>query len=148
MAPVAPAGWASPVTGQASRDTEPVNTKGAPIHIRLMNEYGCDIPLWPDDMDTDVDELVLSESLRSDLVAFAARWDAAISPEVYDDRWDGVPIMRSLVSARYALIRRLHPARKRAAQAEHEEMCRLGEDLRARVEDELGPGYRVTYVHG
>ncbi|MCL3818353.1 hypothetical protein [Aeromicrobium wangtongii] len=118
------------------------------IHIRLMNEYGGGLPLWPDDIDFDVDELHLSDSLTSDLEAFAARWDASISPEVYDDRWDGVPVMQSLVRARYALGRLLHPSRERAAAAEHDEMRRIGAELRDRLEQELGPAYRVTYVHG
>lgn len=113
-----------------------------------MNEYGGCLPLWADDIDIDVDDLVLSDSLVSDLEAFAVRWNAAISPEVSDDRWDGVPIMQSLVSARYTLGRLLHPGRERALEAEHEEMRRIGEQLRARLERELGPGYCVTYVHG
>lgn len=118
------------------------------IHIRLMNEYGGGLPLWPEDIDTDVEDLHLSDSLLSDLEAFVERWDASISPEVYDDRWDGVPIMQSLVGARYALGRLLHPSRERAAVAENEEMRRIGEGLRTRLEHELGPAYRVTYVHG
>jgi hypothetical protein len=118
------------------------------IHIRLMNEYGGGLPLWPDDLDTDVDDLDLSDSLRADLEAFVERWDASIPPEVYDDRWDGVPVMQSLVRMRYALGRLLHPARERAAVVEDEQMRRIGADLRDRLEHELGPRYRVTYVHG
>ena len=113
-----------------------------------MNEYDCELPLWPDDLETDVEELDLSDGMLYDLRAFAARWDAAISPEATDDRWDGVPIMRSLVSARYSLDRLVHPARQRAYAAEFEAMRRIGEDLRVRLERELGPDYRVTYHHG
>lgn len=43
------------------------------IHIRLMNEYGGGLPLWPDDLDLDVGELDVSEPLRSDLLGFADR---------------------------------------------------------------------------
>lgn len=118
------------------------------IHIRLMNEYSCEVPLWPSiDMDTNVEQLI-SDELLSDLRAFASRWDAAISPEVSDDRWDGVAIMQSMVRARYALDRLVHPARRRAAATESEEMRSIGEVLRVRLESELGPHYRVTYVHG
>jgi hypothetical protein len=81
-------------------------------------------------------------------MAFADRWEAAIPPEVFDDRWDGVPIMRSLVSARYAVGRWLHPARAQAAAEEHEAMRRTGAALAQRVQNELGPRYAVTYVHG
>ena len=123
-------------------------TPGDLIHIRVMNEFGGGLPLWPEDIDDDVDELDLSEDLRADLMTFADRWDAAIDPEVADDRWDGIPVMQNLVSAKYALGRLLHPARERAAKAEHEDMRRTGEALAMRVQDELGPAYRVTYVHG
>jgi len=117
------------------------------IHIRVMNEYGGGLPLWPDDIDDDVDDLDLGDDLRADLMAFADRWEAGIDPEVYDDRWTGVPVMQDLVRVRYALSRRLHPARERAAEAEHEDMRRIGEALAVRVQDELGPAYRVRYVH-
>ncbi|MCL8249766.1 hypothetical protein AERO_00075 [Aeromicrobium fastidiosum] len=119
------------------------NPSGDLIHIRVMNEYGGGLPLWPDD----VDDLDLSDGLRADLMAFADRWDAAIDPEVTDDRWDGVPVMQTLVGAKYSLGRLLHPARERSAEAEHEDMRRTGEALAVRVQDELGPAYRVTYVH-
>lgn len=118
------------------------------IHIVLANEYGYGVPLWPDDIDTDVEDLGLSNSLLADLEAFGDRWNAAVPREIFDDRWDGVPIMRSLVSARYAIGRFLHPAQERAADAEREEIIRIGEELRVRLERELGPAYRVTYVHG
>lgn len=113
-----------------------------------MNEYGGGLPLWPDDIDLDVDDLNLSDGLRSDLMAFVDRWDAAIDPEVTDDRWDGVPVMQTLVRAKYSLGRLLHPARERAAEAAYEDMRRTGESLTLRVQQELGPAYRVTYVHG
>lgn len=118
------------------------------IRIRVMNEYGGGLPLWPGDIDDDIDDLNLSDALRADLMAFVDRWDAAISPEVYDDRWDGVPVMQQLVSAKHALGRLLHPGRERAAETEHEEMRLIGEDLAVSVQRELGPAYRVTYVHG
>lgn len=118
------------------------------IHIRVMNEYGGGLPLWPEDIDVDIDDLHLNEDLRSVLMAFADRWEAAIDPEVADDRWTGVPVMQTLVSVKYSLGRLLHPARERASEAEHEDMRRTGEALAVRVQDELGPAYRVTYVHG
>ena len=117
------------------------------IHIRLMNEHGGGLPLWPDDIDEDADDLVLSGSLRAELLAFSDRWNASIPAEVTDDRWDGVPIMQQLVAARYALARRLNPARQRADEAEDREMRQTGEVLRLRLEQELGPRYRVTYQH-
>ncbi|MET0820553.1 MAG: hypothetical protein ABWY58_06290 [Aeromicrobium sp.] len=119
------------------------------IGIRVMNEYGVDLPLWADDIDvdTEVDDLDLSAGLRAGLMAFADRWNAAVPPEVSDDRWDGVPVMQSLVSAKYALGRRLHPAGERAVEDEREEMRRIGESLAVRVQDELGPRFSVTYVH-
>lgn len=118
------------------------------IHVRVMNEYGVKLPLWLDiDNDDDEEDLVLSESLRADLRAFADRWDAAIDPEVFDDRWTGVPVMQTLVSVKYSLGRLLHPARERASKAEYEDMRLTGEALAVRVQDELGPAYRVTYVH-
>jgi hypothetical protein len=118
------------------------------IYIRVMNEYGGGLPLWPDDIDDDVNDLDLSEDLRADLMTFAERWDAAIDPEVTDDRWDGVPVMQTLVRAKYSMGRLLHPARERAAEAEYEDMRRTGEALAVRVQDELGSAYRVRYVHG
>lgn len=118
------------------------------IHIRLMNEYGGGLPLWPEDIDEDVDDLRLGDDLRAELMAFADRWDRSIPPEVYDDRWDGVPGMQQLVAAKYRADRLLHPARGRAAAQEDEDMRRIGEALAIRVQDELGPRYRVTYVHG
>lgn len=118
------------------------------VHVRLMNEYGGGLPLWPDDPDVDADQLGLTADLASDLISFSDRWDGATDPEVTDDRWDGVPVMQQLVSVRYALGRLLHAATRRAAAVEDEEMRRIGESLRARVEQELGPRYRVTYQHG
>jgi hypothetical protein len=118
------------------------------VHIRLMNEYGGGLPLWPDDPDFDTDELEISNQLRSDLLAFSDRWNESVDPEVTDDRWDGVAVMQQLVRVRYALDRLAHPARQRARAAEYKEMRRIGEALRARLEAELGPTYRVTYLHG
>lgn len=117
------------------------------IHILLANEYCVDFPLWPDDDEIDVENLGLSDALSSDLRAFAARWEAAVPAEIFDDRWDGVPVMQQLVDVRYALQRLLNPAGRRQAKAEDEAMQARGEDLRTRLERELGPGYRVTYQH-
>jgi hypothetical protein len=128
--------------------TDETNSSDDLIYIRVMNEYGCGLPLWPDDIDDDVNDLDLSEDLRADLMTFAERWDAAIDPEVTDDRWDGVPVMQTLVRAKYSMGRLLHPARERAAEAEYEDMRRTGEALAVRVQDELGSAYRVRYVHG
>jgi hypothetical protein len=131
--------------------TDETNPDPPPLNIRLMNEYGYGPPLWPDVLDdVDPEDLFdgLSKSLQADLMAFVNRWDANVSPEVYDDRWDGVPVMMQLVAARYALGRLLHPGRERAAVVEDQEMRRIGEELRVRLQQELGPGYRVTYVHG
>jgi hypothetical protein len=128
--------------------TVETNSSDDLIYIRVMNEYGGGLPLWPDDIDDDVNDLDLSEDLRADLMTFAERWDAAIDPEVTDDRWDGVPVMQTLVRAKYSMGRLLHPARERAAEAEYEDMRRTGEALAVRVQDELGSAYRVRYVHG
>ena len=124
--------------------SEPGDVRG----IRVMNEYGGGLPLWPDDIDTEVDDLDLSAGLRADLMAFADRWEAAVPAEVYEDRWVGVPVMESLVRAKYAVGRRLHPARERAARDEDEQMRRTGESLAVRLQQELGAGFDVTYVHG
>jgi hypothetical protein len=53
--------------------------------------------------------------------------------------------MRQLVDVRSALQRFLSPAGHWQAEAENEAIHTLGEDLRTRLERELGPGYRVTY---
>ena len=118
---------------------------GTPVHLRLMNEYSVDMPLWDDTGHVGDDGLDLSDELRADLAAFAERWEAAVPDEVFDDRWDGVPVMARLVSARYAVRRLLDPAGRRRAVAEDAAMARLGEQLRARLADELGPAYVVTY---
>ena len=112
-----------------------------------MNDYGADVPLWTDDGQTNGEELGLSEALLVDLAAFARRWEASVPPEVFDDRFDGVPILRSLVDVRYSLRRLLRPARRRAAAAEDRELRRLGEELRVRLDLELGDAYDVTYQH-
>lgn len=116
------------------------------IHIRLMNDYSAEMPLWDHEGHTDGSDLPISDGLRADLEAFAARWDAAVPREVTDDRWDGVPVMSDLVRLRYALHRLLHPAEQRAARAEDEAMRALGEELRVRLQEELGDQYVVTYV--
>lgn len=117
------------------------------IRIRLMNEYGARIPLWADDGQTDGEELALSDSLRADLATFAARWEANVPDEVSDDRFDAVPVLRSLASMRYSLRRFMHPKRRRDAGVEEQDMRRVGEDLRNRLQHELGDGYIVTYRH-
>ena len=117
------------------------------ISIRLMNEYSAEIPLWTDEGHTDGEELGLSDALRSDLASFANRWEASIPDEASDDRFDGVPIMRWLVDARYSLRRFMNPAGRRAVAAEDRELRRLGEELRSRLERELGKRYHVTYQH-
>lgn len=117
------------------------------IELRLMNDYGAEIPLWGDNGQTDGYELDLSDTLRSDLAVFASRWEASIPAEVYDDRWDGVPVVRSLVAVRHSLRRLVNPAGRRSERAEDAEMRRLGEALRGRLQDELGSRYNVTYQH-
>lgn len=120
---------------------------GGPIEIRLMNEYSVGMPLWDSEGLMDGDELELSDALRADLESFADRWQALVPDEVADDRWDGIPVMSSLVSARYSLQRILNPAAQRDAAAEDAEMRVLGEELRGRLQRELGSDYRVTYRH-
>lgn len=115
--------------------------------IRLMNEYTVTMPLRDDEGQTDDEELGLSEALRSDLASFASRWESSIPPDVYDDRFDHLPVVRSLVDAGRTLRRLLKPAQRRAVKAEYAEMRRLGEGLRDRLQNELGDGYRVTYQH-
>lgn len=117
------------------------------IELRLMNEYCVDVPLWGDDGHCGEEGLDLSPDLLADLRAFAERWEASISPEAFDDRWDGVPVMQQLVSARYAWQRLIHPSRRRAAAREDEAMRELGAVLRDRLQRELGPRYRVAYHH-
>ena len=95
----------------------------------------------------DDDELELSDSLRSDLQSFAIRWEASIPGEIFDDRWDGNRLMSRLVAAKYALRRLASLSRRRAEAAECAEMSRIGEELRIRLELELGDAYRVTYRH-
>lgn len=117
------------------------------MKVRLMNEYSVTLPLWDDEGLMDGDELELSDALRADLESFASRWEASISDEAFDDRWDGVPVMRWLVSARHSLQRMLNPAAQRDAAAEDTAMRILGEELRDRLQQELGSGYRVIYRH-
>ena len=118
-----------------------------PIRIKLMNDYGAEIPLWDEEGHTDGQELGLSESLVGDLAAFAERWEAAVPAEVYDDRYDGDPVKSRLVRMRYGLKRLVNPAERQARIAEHMTMAELGEGLRSRLQTELGPDYRVTYHH-
>lgn len=117
-----------------------------PVEITLMNEYGVDVPLWGEDGQTDGDEFDLSDELLADLRAFGRRWNAWISPEVYDDRWIDNLVMDWVVSARYAFRRLIDPAGRRAEREEYQEMLRIGEALAVRVQDELGDGYVVRYA--
>lgn len=117
------------------------------IELRLMNEYSVSVPLWDDYGHCGEEGLDLSPALLAELRAFAERWESSVSPEVYDDRWDGVPVMQKLVSARYAWRRLIRPSQRRAAAREDEAMRELGAVLRDHVQRELGPRYRVTYLH-
>lgn len=114
------------------------------IEVRVMNEHGVDFPLWFDDED-DQDEVGLSLQLTADLMAFAARWHAWDVPEVYEDRWSGVPVMQTLAAWKWPLLRLLNPERRRREKAEAAAIEELGEQLARRVQDELGPRYTVTY---
>ena len=118
---------------------------GEPRQIRVMGEHGGGECLWGDEGLTDGEEYGLSAELRRDLAAFGDRWEANVSPEVTDDRWYGVPVMSQLVSLKYAVLDR-RPSVRRAARAESAAMRALGESLAARVQAEVGPAYRVTYV--
>lgn len=112
-----------------------------------MNEYSATIPLWDDEGQTDGEELGLSDALRSDLASFTNRWEASIPDEVHDDRFDHIPVARSLVNAWRSLRRLANPAGRRAAEADDVEMRNLGEELRGRLQNELGPRFHVTYQH-
>jgi hypothetical protein len=117
------------------------------IGVRVMNEYGVGFPLWFDDEDgpDDPDEVELSPALTAVLEAFAARWEANIDPAVWDDRFDGIPVVRDLVEWGRALRNWANPGRRRREKAEAAAMEELGEQLARRVQDELGPRYAVTY---
>ena len=65
--------------------------------IRLMMDCGVTMPLWGDDHFGDDEGLDLSDALRHDLQAFADRWEASIPPETFEDRWDGAPVIDTLV---------------------------------------------------
>ena len=116
------------------------------IEIRFMWEYGVTVPLWDDEGLMDEDEVPISAVLRADLEAWSDRLDRSIPPEVHDDRFDHRPVVRSLVGAGRAARRLVRPARRRAREAERLEIERLGAELAKRVQHELGPGHRVTYV--
>jgi len=112
-----------------------------------MNEYSASMPLWDDEGHTDGEDLRLSEALRSDLGTFASRWNSSIRAEVYDDRFDHIPVLMRLVDALRSLRRLANPAERRAAEAADAELRNLGEELRDRLQDELGASYHVTYRH-
>lgn len=136
---------------QASSDCEDSSVNERPrderIQIRLMNEYWVTIPLWDDEGQTDGEELGLSEELYADLASFQRRWEASIPADVFDDRFDGYPVVRFLVESGRSLRRRANMAARRAAEQEDAELRRLGEELRDRLERELGSRYRVIYKH-
>lgn len=118
------------------------------IEVRVMNEYCVDFPLWGSDGDIgpdDPEEAGLSPALTADLMAFAARWEANIDPAMSDDRWDGMPVVRSIVERARALRMWLDRDGRRRWKAEAAAMEELGEQLARRVQDELGPRYAVTY---
>ena len=115
--------------------------------IRLMNEYFVTMPLWDDEGQTDGEDLGLSDALRADLESFASRWNAAIPHEVFDDRFEHLRVVGTVVDMWRALRRLADPAGRRAAATEDAELRRLGEELRARLEDELDGRYRVVYRH-
>ncbi|MDZ7923275.1 MAG: hypothetical protein U5M23_04295 [Marinagarivorans sp.] len=50
--------------------------------IKLMADYGC-LPLWDEDDvgEIDPDDLAISVQLKTDLMAWADEYDAALSPE-------------------------------------------------------------------
>lgn len=119
-----------------------------PIEVRVMNDYGVEFPLWGSDGDIgpdDPEDAGLSPELTADLHAFAARWEAHISPESTDDRWDGIPVVRSVVERARALRTWADRDGRRQWEAEAAAMAELGEQLARRVQDELGPRYAVTY---
>ena len=116
--------------------------------IELVNEYGVDFPVWDDEEGLlDPDDLDLTPALVADLRQFAALWQAGIPAEVYDDRFDGVPVLDALVRARHRLMRRLDPSRRPPPEASDEAMRARGKELAARLQAELGDGVVVTYHH-
>ena len=116
------------------------------IEIRVMNEYG-GCHLWDEEGGTDAEELGLSAGLTADLEAFAARWDASIPAATFDDRFDHLPVIRSVVDGARAVRTLLDRQGRRAAELEDAAIRAQGEELAARVQEEMGPRYRVTYVH-
>jgi hypothetical protein len=116
------------------------------MEIRVMWDYGAGECLWGDGGLTDGEEYGLSDQLRRDLQAFGDRCEDNVSPEVYDDRWDGVPFMQTWVRLRYALSdARTGAGRERARESDA--LRDVGEELARRVQAEVGPAYRVWYQH-
>lgn len=113
--------------------------------IRLMMDYGVTMPLWGDDHFADDEGLGLSEALRSDLEAFAERWEASIPPRAFDDRWDNAPAIRTVVNLCRDIRWFLDRDGRRAAEREDEAIRAEGEDLRRRLQAELGDQFDVTY---
>lgn len=130
-------------TGRVSSPTE-----GQPIEIRLMNEYGGGMPLWDvADLDDEWWSELLTGELESDLEKFADRWSATVPDEIFDDRFDHLPVVPRVIDAARAVRRLLRPAERRALAVEMTALRAQGEELRNRLQAELGDGYRVTYVH-
>ncbi len=112
-----------------------------------MNEYGAEMPLWDGDGHTDGQALDLSDGLRADLCAFDARWDAAAPEATFDDRFDHVPWLRTLVDAARSVRHLMRPGARRDAAVEDAWMRQEGERLRGRLQSELGERFAVTYKH-
>lgn len=112
-----------------------------------MNDHSVDFPLWGQvDFDDEALADLLSDDLNADLRAFARRWEAAVPDWVFDDRFDHLPLVPSLMDAGRAVRRLMNPAARRAAEREDAAIRAEGERLRERVQDELGPAYVVSYV--
>lgn len=125
--------------------------EGLPIEIDLMNEYGGGMPLWDrtdrEDLDDEWWSELLSRDLQTDLQAFADRWQAAVPDEISDDRFDHLPLVPLVVDAARAVRRLFRPAERRALAVELSALRAQGEELRDRLQAELGDEYRVSYVH-
>lgn len=96
---------------------------------------------------TDAEELGLSSTLTVDLGAFAERWEASRPTNQYDDRFDHLPVIRSIADGLRAVRHQVDREGRRAAEVEDEAIRAQGEQLAQRVQAKLGPRYRVTYQH-
>lgn len=85
-----PTGWFAYAPGTGARflgeGSAPAPTHGTTV--RLMPEYGVDVPLWGGDWET----LALSDSLLADLVKWQAEFDETFSPSSRADRSQWVAI--------------------------------------------------------